>query len=246
MNGDDKNIPPEANGSSQSPEGRGEGIDIHLSPEMVQSLLQQLAPDVMELQRRLDKAKEQNLYAMQMLVEERKKNDKLEAENRRLRQQLEAMNTGGDSVAVPPFEYFIDTRLFADITEPTFIQLWDLIFTFTKPTEGVCGGKPLISNASAIAPLYILLSDENSPHRFTGKRKDFAYMWNKNVMTRVDKFMQPGLTCKEDSLTATLNREPWKNVSPSSWGKLSLEGSRYGERYGMAKAMKDRLQDFYK
>lgn len=260
MEGDSCNMIPGASVSSSKPEGRGEGMDIHLSPEFVQQLLKQMAPEVAEMQQQIERLKEEKSYISDMFITEGIKVKMLTEENERLRRQIAAKEaekgngtqgaaTDGNGVqadagAEQPFLYFIDTRRFVDMTERRLVELWDLIFTFTQPMEGVCNGKPLIDNASAIAPLYIILSDKHVAHRFIGNRDDFAYMWNRNVAARVDNYRRPGLTCKQASLTATLNREPWKGAPPALWGRLSLEGTKYSDRYIQAKAMMDRLSIF--
>ena len=89
----------------------------------------------------------------------------------------------------------------------------------------------LIPNASAIVPVYIVLTDsqkiKGTIYQYKGTLPDFCDAWNANVVSRIiDEERKKQLYCEYDSMKATLNKAPWKSIKPVFWRRSADEGHR--------------------
>ena len=79
----------------------------------------------------------------------------------------------------------------------------------------------LIDNASAVVPIYILLTQSpniNPIYRYKGHMSDFCKEWNSNVASRIaDEERSKKLTCRYESFKSEYGRVPWTVTSPASW-----------------------------
>lgn len=96
-----------------------------------------------------------------------------------------------------------------------FLQLQKLVDIKIEP------GKYLLDNASAVVPIYIVLtSSTNIPETFKykGSMRDFCNEWNSNVVAYIkDKERAKALTCDYENFKRENSKEPWTRTSPATW-----------------------------
>lgn len=96
-----------------------------------------------------------------------------------------------------------------------FLQLQKLVDIKIEPD------KYLLDNASAVVPIYIVLtSSTNIPEtfRYKGSMRDFCNEWNSNVVAYIkDKERAKALTCDYENFKRENSKEPWTRTSPATW-----------------------------
>ena len=122
------------------------------------------------------------------------------------------------------FEYDVvhfDEYITIDQINNVFLNLQKLTDIKTAPDQY------LINNASAVVPIYILLTESKKIpeiYRYKGTKSDFCREWNSNVASRIpDKDRSQALTIEYDSFKAECNRAPWKNSSPANWNRDKVD-----------------------
>lgn len=98
-----------------------------------------------------------------------------------------------------------------------FLQLQKLADIKIEPD------KYLLDNASAIVPIFILLTQSVSIptiYRYEGNMRDFCNEWNSNVVAYIkDKERAKALTCDYENFKRENSKEPWTSTSPATWRK---------------------------
>ena len=122
------------------------------------------------------------------------------------------------------FEYDVvhfDEYLTIDKINIFFLNLQNLAKVKINPDQY------LINNASAVVPIYILLTESKKIpeiYRYKGTKSDFCREWNSNVASRIpDKDRSQALTIEYDSFKAECNRAPWKGSSPANWNRDKVD-----------------------
>jgi hypothetical protein len=125
---------------------------------------------------------------------------------------------------------------------------WDNNFQLTQIM--MPDGTYLIDNAAAIVAVFLVytksLKLEKTKWHFIGTIINFCYCWNKNVVARIeDKERAAKLTCNSKTLTAELNKAPWKKIGPARWRSEANGGSKHKKKLNRAANIKERIERMY-
>ena len=199
-----------------------------------------LFPDVMEENHKL---KEENLQLKEENWQQKEQLENQVDENTRLcrvvssqalliqeyKEKLEKLqkvfnenNQEGVTVVTDGFDFVFDVTHFneyirIDQIHFLFLQLQKLVDIKIEPD------KYLLDNASAIVPIFILLTQSVSIptiYRYEGNMRDFCNEWNSNVVAYIkDKERAKALTCDYENFKRENSKEPWTSTSPATWRK---------------------------
>ena len=131
----------------------------------------------------------------------------------------------------------------------TVDQINTMFMNLQKMTEiMIAPDEYLINNASAVVPIYILLTKSTkipAIYRYKGTMSDFCKEWNSNVASRIsDKERAKALTCEYSSFKAEYNRAPWKGSSPANW-KRDMVDSKHKVKMDRAVNTKKHLERLF-
>lgn len=123
-------------------------------------------------------------------------------------------------------------------------NFWENMYHFVLDTK--YDGKFMINLADDIVPIYKVMTEDTAmAYKFIGRREDFEYQWNSNIVERMeDSNRSEKLRCKHKSLSAAISRK-WKS-KPSEWRNLSLDGGKDASRYDKAFQIKTEIKKFAK
>jgi len=124
-----------------------------------------------------------------------------------------------------------------------FLQLQKLVDIKIEPD------KYLLDNASAVVPIFILLTQSTnipSIYRYEGNMRDFCNEWNCNVVPYIkDKERAKALTCDYDNFKRERDKEPWNTTSPATWRKDAMY-KRNKLKLARAVNIKQQLEKLFK
>lgn len=168
-------------------------------------------------------------------------------ENEELLKEIEELKK--DNPTKDNFIHTVDCRNFLNdskemASKEWVVSFWDNMYELASQTDN--NGNYIIKCAAELAPIYKVINESTSlAYKFEGTLREFEYHWNSNVVERLqDSKHAKKLTCKYKTLGDALNQPWWKNISPTSWYNLSLEGGRNVDKYDKAYLFKKSIEAF--
>ncbi len=172
---------------------------------------------------------------------------RIKRENERLYKEIE--ESGHSSTQNNDFIYSIDCRNYRNkdkemASKEWVINFWNNMYIFIETTNEE--GKYIVNCAEDIVPIYKTLTESVTiEYNYTGKREDFEYEWNTNIVERIENPTRAKkLTCKHKTFNSALSQPCWKGIKPSNWKNLSLEGGTYEKKYEKGNLIKQGIERF--
>lgn len=179
-------------------------------------------------------------------------NRDLRDKNTELQRQLDKYKDSSDHpYHEDKYILILDFRKFQDdqgknITSEDLMKLWQKLYELAMQTDSQ--GEYLIARPADLTPLFLVLKEDTKlPYRYTGSIADFEYYWTENITRRFpdDANWVNRLTFKEVNIKNNLRGNIWKDISVTSWNRLSLEGTSEAHFYQKADTIKVEIERIF-
>lgn len=173
---------------------------------------------------------ERVLAAADTISSLQREKDQLRVRIDQLEEQLDREGACAAEPTEPPFTYAINPDLFPDAPTVWACRLWDALLLIAGESDSK--GRPLISNGSHIAAVFLALRSLRSlRYKFSANREWFISGWNANVAARIaDPRRRAALSIAPGTLRSAISRSPLRGVEPAVWRLKALEGDAASQR----------------